>query len=461
VFATRGLLMSKCDASRAARTSAYCLTSLLVVLTFTRAAWSEETVPVSDSPSSPEGSQPADTSATELAALEAELAGSATGIADIGNQPSLSLYGFTDFSYGTHLRGKSTIFSSYPTFLIGNFNVYLAGDLVENWRSLAEVRFLYMPHGQVVAADAFVPGAPRVNTSTPDYADIGRPLNWGGVEIERVWLERTINNLLTVRLGQWLTPYGIWNVDHGSPTIIGVYRPYIVGESLFPERQTGIELYGGFYVDATKVGYHLTLSNGRGAVDAFQDLDHHKAFGARLYFQNDSLLGDVTLGFSGYRGTFTDRPGNFTTFEPFVGPVRTNALTARYRELALAVDLKWEWEGLVLQAEAIMNELAYADRLRPTSFPLPGVPPSFTPDGRRVGFYSLLGYRTPWWNLMPFVLWQKYENPLLVSSSELQVGLNMRLTAVVVLKGEYIHVMFDESPDGDLDYLTTQAAWSF
>jgi hypothetical protein len=67
-------------------------------------------------------------------------------------------------------------------------------------------------------------------------------LQWGGVEIERAWLEYSAHPLFTIRGGQWLTPYGIWIVDHGSPVIIGVRRPFVVGEALIPERQTGVQI---------------------------------------------------------------------------------------------------------------------------------------------------------------------------------------------------------------------------
>jgi hypothetical protein len=408
-----------------------------------------------------EPAQPAELPGTDLdlAALQAELAAPDRSSLDSAGS-KLSLYGFADFTYTAQVGKVSPIVSPYPTFAVGNFNLYLSTEFTPTWRSLAEVRFLYIPNGQLQGGDPFDPAAVRVDTSSADYADVNRPLRWGGIEIERIWLEHTVNNLLTVRVGQWLTPYGIWNVDHGSPAIIGVFRPYIVGEGMFPERQTGIEGYGSFYVDATQVGYHLTLSNGRGPIDAYQDLDHNKGIGARLFVQNDSLLGTFTLGASGYRGTYSDRPDNPIEFGPD-GLSVSKVLTARYQELALAADLKWEWEGLLLQSEVIAADRAYPDGLRPGSPSIPGVPPSFVPDGRRQGFYALAGYRTPWWNLMPFVVWQMYENPWGVDLGEVQLGLNVRLLPEIVLKAEFIHVWFPTVVTSSIDFVTTQAAWSF
>jgi hypothetical protein len=418
-----------------------------------------EAVPTNAAAAEP--AQPAEPAGTDLdlAALQAELAAGDLSSIDSGG-PKLSLYGFADFTYTSQIGEASPIVAWYPTFAVGNFNLYMSTEFTPTWRSLAEVRFLYLPHGQLTGGDPFDPLATRADNSSADYADVNRPLRWGGVEIERIWLEHTLSNLLTVRVGQWLTPYGIWNVDHGSPAIIGVFRPYIVGEGIFPERQTGIEGYGSFYVDATQVGYHLTVSNGRGPLDAYQDLDHNKAIGARVFVQNDSLLGTFTLGVSGYRGTYSDRPDSPIVFGT-EGISLGKVLTARYEEQAIAADLKWEWQELLLQSEVIVSDLAYQDELRPAGLSIPGAPPSFVPDVRRRGFYVMAGYRTPWWNIMPFAVWQVYDNPLLADIGEVQLGLNVRVLPEIVLKAEFIHVWFPAGGASNIDFVTTQAAWSF
>lgn len=399
--------------------------------------------------------------ALDIAALKAEL-GAAEGSGESAGARTvrLDLYGFADFTYASQLGTNSPILTWYPTFAIGNLNVYVASELPGNWRSLVEVRFLYMPQGQLPISEQFNPDGQRIDTAVRDYADAGRPVSWGGIEIERVYLEHTFSSLLTLRLGQWLTPYGIWNVDHGSPTFIGTFRPYIVGEGLIPERQSGLEAYGSFYVDATKLGYHLTLSNGRGPLDAWQDLDKNKAIGGRIFAQNDSLLGNLTLGASAYYGNYTDRVQNPWRIAAGNALVLDRTVTQRYEEVTVAADLKWEWAQFLLQSEAIAHFSAQHDQLRPASIPLEGRPPGFVPDTARRGVYVLAAYRTPWWNIMPFAMWQLYENPWQISVREVQAGVNVRLTPNVVLKALVAHVWFP-SVSEDLDFLTTQAAWSF
>jgi hypothetical protein len=94
--------------------------------------------------------------------------------------------------------------------------------------------------------------------------------------------------------------------DHGSPVIIGPVKPYVIGEQFFPEAQTGFEVLGTVPVgEKATLGYHLTLSNGRGPVEQYQDYDNNKAIGGRLFLRG-YWLGDLTIGASCYGGTVTD-----------------------------------------------------------------------------------------------------------------------------------------------------------
>lgn len=397
---------------------------------------------------------------SEAAAMEKQLA-EQTG----GDDFKLDLYGFADFTYG--IQVKEFVFRApFNSFAIGNLNLYMASKLGDSWQSLAEVRFTYMPHG-TAQADA-TGQVTRTDTTVTDYNSAGRRVRWGGVIIERAYLEYLAHPLLNIRAGQFLTPYGIWNVDHGSPVIIGVIRPFIVGEALFPESQTGIEIYGTHHFDPVQVGYHLTLSNGRGPVDTYQDLNNNKAIGGRLFAHADTGAGAFTLGMSGYAGRYTDAT---QVFQPdadgnlgFAWPK-----TSDYKELSLAADLKWEYGGLLVQSEAVMNEIVY-DELRPPVGFVPEGPPGYVPDSTRFGAYGLVGYRFAWGGIMPFMGLEYYNNPgnigSLGKSAGLWGGLNVRPTARVVLKAQYTHAWFPETPAGlpdglNVNAIDLQAAWSF
>ncbi len=392
----------------------------------------------------------------------------------------ISLYGFADFSYAFELDKSKEIYT-HPTFSVGHLNLYLASELGEGWRSLMEVRLLYLPNGSGTAW-AIKAGSPadyssarlaaasynvalgRANTTVPDYTQpfgVQNPVRWGGIEIERAWIEYTRSELLTIRMGQFLTPYGIWNVDHGSPVLIGTHMPYVVAAGLFPVSQTGIEIYGTFNAKATQIGYHLTLSNGRGPVDQYMDLDNNKAVGGRIYLRNDSLLGTVTLGALTYRGRYTDSSSEYGLDASGYGTV-LEMLKVQYDEFSLAGDVKWEWGGLLAQGELIMNEVAYRNGARPLSF----LGNSLQADYRQWGTYGLLGYRTPFFQIMPYFAVEHYAMPILPLSTPptgFWLGLNVRPTARVVLKAQYSYAVIHSefAKIYPYQFVETQVAWSF
>jgi hypothetical protein len=415
----------------------------------------------------------------EQAALPAEPANDSFTSADASTNmlvgedgPKLELYGFADFSYFHALGRKDSLsrqyIAPYPTFYVGHLNLYLSSTLGERWRSLAEIRFTYSPVGdenQASADGTF----PSPDTTVADYAEMQRAFSWGGIEIQRAWVEYQPFDFLSIRAGQWLTPYGYWNDDHGSPTIIAVHKPFPITDTFFPEHQTGLVAHGKYFIGSTAIGYAATLSNGRGPYDTFRDLDNNKAVGGRLYLES-TALGNLTIGVDGYRGRFTASTKRYRVDTSGGNPVAIIYRTkdSAYDELSLGVDLRWIYGGLHVQGELMTNEARYDERYRPRTVGF-DPRPTFVADYRRVGAYVLAGYRTSWLNLMPYVLaeYSSYtESDLAPPVRAWSAGLNLRPTPNVVLKAELAIATFDGVGStglgkDDLSYFGSQIAWAF
>lgn len=373
-----------------------------------------------------------------------------------GERP-LQLYGFADVTYYMpFVPSDSFLAAQLPEnqqFVVGNFNLYLAKQISSRLRALGEVRFTYLPNGQIT-------GNGYTSTQVNDPSDLYRPVRWGGIIIERLHVEYDLLSNLTLRAGEFLTPYGIWNVDHGSPTLISIRRPYVIGEGLFPERQTGLELIGRHFFSELGVEYHLTLSNGRGPIDETRDLDTNKAVGGRVVVEWRRELA-VRLGFSFYRGLYTNRTP--VSFDPTAGKA-TSAILEQYLEQSVAGDLSVDAANVVFRGEIIDAEHRYDGGFR-------GGGPAFTPDNRRWGAYALLGYRLPL-GFLPYVIGQYYKfaetpgNMLNPSIHAYQAGLNYRLHPSVILKAEFTYATIPDSPlalvrDTPLKALETQVSWVF
>jgi hypothetical protein len=431
---------------------------------------------VPDSPA-PAADPAAPAQSPEEAAMLAELmAGAASAEGQASSGPSLRFYGFVDFGAGGYFGTEGTawdaVIDEYASFAVGNLNLFADAQIADGWSSLAEIRFMFLPHG--AATDLATSVMDPVNdpgyqsTGTPDYTNYGREVSWGAIHIERVYLQFTPFSFLTVRAGRFLTPYGIWNVDHGSPVIIGTGRPYIIGEQFFPEAQTGLELLGSVAVGDNTLGYHLTLSNGRGPTEVYRDLDGNKALGARLYFTSYAL-GQIDVGASGYIGTYTDRRRQVNLSSGT--PVIERFDFEKYEEVALSADLKWQWQGLLLQSEVSVHDQVWDDAARPASKAYGAVAGQTQPDVRRFGVYVLAGYELPY-DIMPYAMFEHYDTGMTGgiftarSVQGLTAGINYSPVPGVVLKGQYLAAFFQSGSDAieQLDALQrfeAQAAWAF
>jgi hypothetical protein len=406
----------------------------------------------------------------ETAALLAQLEADSGGTIDA--TPGLQLYGFADVTFRkTWFPPDSAIgalVDKRSAFALGNLNLYLSSDLGSRWESLAEVRFTYLPSGsrQVNVATGEVE---RQDTSVSDYTNIHRTRRVGGIFIERAWLQYTADALLTLRAGSWLTPYGIWNVDHGSPTIIPVVRPYTIGLELLPEAQTGLQIRGmGYPSESLSLGYAVGLSNGRGPIQEYADLDSNKALTLRVYGTH-SGAGTLTVGLSGYYGRYTDLQQSVRPTPD--GVELSETVTLQYDEATVGGDLKYNYGGLHLQGEFLLNERKYTQAGRPL---FSGT--TFTPDIRQYGGYAIIGYRFAWLGIMPFLTGEHMVVPNILETSRpptkdrisfFSVGVNARPTENVTLKVEGSFSVFggqiprDSAFADPLASVQGQAAWAF
>jgi hypothetical protein len=274
---------------------------------------------------------------------------------------------------------------------------------------------------------------------------------------------------LTIRAGMFLTPYGIWNVDHGSPTVITVVRPFAIGEALFPERQTGLEALGQFDLSAhNSVGYHLTLSNGLGPVTEYRDLDANKAVGGRLYWNYDGF-GQLRVGASVFYGTDTSANEVPTLASDGKHITYTQKIAAKSDVLALGGDIQWRYMGLVVQAELTTQQRRYTESGRVGTIN-PFLGSYLAPrDQIEWGTYGLVGYRFDWFGVMPFVLVEAAQATNVTSLAAQRfnawsIGLNIRPIDVLVFKIQYEDTYLPKDTIAGktpVRALMVQIAWSF
>lgn len=420
--------------------------------------------------------QPAASSMAEPAPMleveqmsDAELGALGLDAEDPGVDTSFHFSGFADFtaSKAVGKNDSTTAALNESAFYIGNLNLYLSKNLTESFRTMAEVRLTYLPNGALYSSGTSIG---YETTQTADYANGTRTTRWGGIIMQRVYLEWSLHRLLAVRMGQFLTPYGVWNVDHGSPVYIPATRPYATNNDFFPERQTGFELFGRWEAtNRNTLGYHLTFSNGTGPFSEYRDLDENKAVGVRTYWEfQDPVY--VRIGFSGYYGRDTSSTPTARIVDG-TAVLKDNVLS-QYDNLALGADYQLKFKQWLVQGEWISQQRRFTREGRAFHQVVLGpVAEAVSADSFSWAAYQLLAYRFKWYGLTPFVMGEFNHQVLntLLPDGKVQlwnghVGLNVWPADSVVFKFEYKHQKFVkpgvELP-GALDTLLFQAAWAF
>ena len=376
-----------------------------------------------------------------------------------GDQPTvepqrLRIYGFFDVNF-RYIRltdsGLGRLLShTDPMFVFGNLNIYFDARPSPDWRFMTEIRFLLNPTGDTVTMENALTGESyqAVNTLTADALFPFDEFHYGAIEIERAHVTWQHFDWLRVTVGLFLTPFGIWNVDHGSPTRVTALVPIMYATSSatsFPERQLGLKVHGQLALKALELDYAVTLSNGGGTAATLVDPDKDKALGARLRLGGRwPLLWQ--LGFSIYGGRESEFKQRIA-FAPNFAIVRD--VTVASSTYAFGFDLLLRSGPWLFQAEFSAAFRAFEEGHRPVAIVGQG---TYSADRLQWGVYGLLAYQLPvsWIALRPYlsVNWMSPDDNLPQDFAyALTGGLAWRPTGSVVLKVEYNFARVESEAD--------------
>jgi hypothetical protein len=366
-----------------------------------------------------------------------------TAAAAEAEKPSLKLYGFLDTGFNKmFLKDDNPTRGIYLrqgdfTFVPGSINLYLDAKSGKGFRALIETRNTFYPSGELVSNGngTLKPTDTRVydQFSPSSYNKVP----WGGILIERAHIDWEAQPWLTLRVGYFLTPYGIWNVDHGTPTLISIILPQFQILEAIPQRQTGVQALGEFSLAPYALGYRLYVTNGR----SFQlaSPPDENGYGGRLYLRRS---GDavMTLGSSFYTGTFSDKVVNMQLDAAAQSVSFVASHTYEAREWALGGDFALDYGAFRARTEILVRQVKFRDGMhQPTSDPT-----KFQPNHRELYSYVLASYRL-FSFFEPFVYAEaKYNDPNYETDMVhgYSGGLNLYFTPTAMLKTQYAYYAF-------------------
>jgi len=359
----------------------------------------------------------------------------------------LRLYGFSDVG----LRNTSTPedglmasqFASPVTFFLGRLNLYVDSHLSSDFRFLAETRLSLYPNGTISGSSA----TGQIRRTSTNVSDVSSPnptasLSWGSMILERAALDWTRYPFLSVRAGLFLTPFGIYNVDHGTPTLIRTSLPIYISQKLIPERQLGIQLFGSRPVERWELGYAATVSNGR--TDGVVDVDDGKAFGGRLFAKRHGEL-RLMLGASALYQPYRRQREQFG-MDGSGNVVYTTTRVVELEALTLGGDLSLDYAGLRVRSEVVYYKREYRSGMRDAPAQARG---GQEPDFRALNLSLTVAYR--WWRLEPYATGDVFKvSPTIYLGNVALIpglGVNLYLRTNVILKASWTHARFYADDD--------------
>jgi hypothetical protein len=278
-------------------------------------------------------------------------------------------------------------FTTPLTFYLGHLNLYFDSHPAQDFRFLAETRFTLYPNG----TRAGVSSSGQVLYTSTAVGDVASPnasdtVAWGGVILERAALDWTRYAWLSVRVGLFLTPFGVYNVDHGTPTLITSSVPVYISQGWIPVRQMGVQIFGSVPHERWELGYAVTVSNGKS--DQVLDVDNSKAYGGRAFAKRQgalSLLLGASALYQPYRKDVEqfglDASGAYTY---------TSTRVVDRTMLTLGLDQSLDYAGLRIRNELVYFQTEYAPGKRDMPSQARG---GYAPNSRQYNWALVVAYR--------------------------------------------------------------------
>jgi hypothetical protein len=405
-------------------------------------------------------SNPADSTRADIEALkaevaelrqkqeEAELASMLDTAEPETDQELFKVYGFLDMGFQRSWTKEDSLLSGFfetnaGSFVVGNIDLYFDFNPHPYWRGLAEIRFTNAPQGTITNFGGL--GGEFERTNTEQFDPNGTALNapmWGGYSvIERAYIEWHRHQAFNVLVGSFFTPFGIWLVDHGSPTLISVGMPQFIQQKFMPLRQTGVQALGSFFISDYELAYRAWISNGRTEENPF-DYDDDKGFGGRFFVRRDTGKFNFQVGVSYQYDHVRDKVVDIVGFAPL--KVQYGS-TYDYDEHVIGADVSVDLGPTRIRLEGAARRQDWWDG-KPGSAGTSN-PGTYYPDRWQLASYLIVAHQLPWWGLEPYIYAEVMQQPWIIPDglALLSAGLNVRFTPATMLKIQGTQGVFFDS----------------
>lgn len=413
-------------------------------------------------PSAPTAEQYAALEA-RLAALEAareeeELSALTESEAEeAARQDPIKVYGFMDMGIQRLWTDERSIISGFFeanawTFAMGNIDLYFDANPHPDWRALAEIRFTNAPRGRINNFGGLAGEFEREDTQQfdPNSTVVNAPMWLGGVVIERAWIEWNRYPAFQVRTGNFFTPFGIWNVDHGQPTLISSFLPQFMLQNYFPIRQTGVQLLGSFFMEDWELAYRAWITNGREDMTSL-DFNDDKAVGTRVFLRNEVGKVKSQIGASVHHGRVADKVVNITQIPTSAQSVDFQVEeTMAYYETILGLDLSLDINNTRIRTEGVAQLELYEEGKRGVPSPESEVYNAVPANDWAFGGYLIIAQRLNFWGLEPYLYGDMMQKNRAFADGTVTAGpgLNVHFNPSAMLKLQATRgIVFDWTED--------------